>query len=170
MRKLYFIICSIMLVSFLGAENYKQVSGLKAFYRNGQTFLSWDGVEHYGEIKSEDVREGGISQPCFLRLFASKKRIEGSKTNILTYNVYRYSEKITPENISKAEKAGTVSPLSVYYYFGLGLEWKEDNRKDKTVFRHCFEPEKTLEDFKEVFVSTIKDAGKYFHKALKKKD
>ncbi len=93
-------------------EKPPQVTELKPFHRDGQTFLTWKELEDLAEGK-EDVTWGEM---------AEKVRAANPMVGIIPkwpqreirYSVYRHDEPITPANIGQAEFIHDVMQGSVY--------------------------------------------------------
>ncbi len=86
-----------------------QASGLKAFHRSGQTFLTWKEIED--PVGSDQVKWGQL------------KLILGDldRERRLRYCVYRSEEPITAGTIHRAELIATVKPLSSWNVNGRNI-------------------------------------------------
>ncbi|MCK4790588.1 MAG: hypothetical protein KAV87_43030, partial [Desulfobacteraceae bacterium] len=160
------IICLFLLffhsVAYDEVTRSKQVTGLKAFHRSGQTFLVWNGIEKYGEPSAEGKISGGLLQTEF------KKRVNVLKQakkdgHEICYRVYRSDRPIDANSLQDAELLAEVQPLSVYYPFHLGMSWYQDKFRDKIIPRLAVEPEKPLKDGQELYVHTVTEPGATYY-------
>jgi hypothetical protein len=160
---LLILIFSILSCSKIdGSSNIPQVTGLKVFHQNGQTFIVWNGIERYGEPSAEDEVLGGLLQPAFKKKLELLKKAEKEGKKI-SYQIYRSTNSITSTSIKSAELIADVQPLSVYYPFHLGMTWYGEIHKNSVIPRIAVEPLKTLNDGQEVYVHTIKKNGRFFY-------
>jgi len=94
------------------ANKPKQITGLKAFHRHGQTFLTWTEIEDIAEGKA-DITWGEM---------VKKVRACNPMVGIIPkwpdreirYSVYRHTAPITAANIAQAEFIHDVAQGSVY--------------------------------------------------------
>ena len=86
-----------------------QVSGLKAFHRDGQTFLTWQ------ESRIRRERRGGLGRT------QGDPRRPGRQAQT-RYCVYRSERPITAANLASAELLATVKPLSCWNTNGRNIE------------------------------------------------
>lgn len=140
----------------------KQVTGLQAFHRSGQTFIVWNGIENYGEPLPEGKVPGGLLQAEFKKKYEALKKAEKNGRK-LTYRIYRSDKPINSNTIKSAELIAEAQPLSVYYPYHLGMYWYEDSFSKSIVPRLAVEPGNSLEDGQEVYVHTVKKTGKSYY-------
>ena len=87
-----------------------QATGLDAFHRSGQTFLTWKEIH-------EPVR---ADQPKWGKLRAILKGLDRDRE--IRYCIYRSREPITAETLSGAERIATVKPVSCWNINGRNIE------------------------------------------------
>ncbi|HET6429660.1 MAG TPA: hypothetical protein VFJ30_14680 [Phycisphaerae bacterium] len=93
-------------------EPPEQVTGVKAFHRRGQTFLTWKEVEDLAE-GNEDINWGEMA-PKVAECNPMVGIIPKWPQREIRYSVYRHSEPITAANIGEAEFVHDVMQGSVY--------------------------------------------------------
>jgi len=95
-----------------------QVSGLKAFHRAGQTFLTWDDP-------TDTLGDGPIT---WGRLREARRAMD--RKQAVRFRIYRHTESITAQNVGKARRVAEVGPLS-----GFNLNsWSIERLINQTVF------------------------------------
>jgi hypothetical protein len=95
-----------------------QITGLRAFHRAGQTFLTWD----------DPADTFGNAPVTWGQLRESLRSTDGKRA--LRYRVYRHTEPITARNVAKARRLADVGPLS-----GFNVNsWSIERLINQTVF------------------------------------
>jgi len=87
-----------------------QATGLRAFHRAGQTFLTWR--EMAGPVGSDAIRWGQLKR--ILDGLDAERRVR--------YCVYRHSRRITARNLHEAELLAVVKPLSCWNVGGRNID------------------------------------------------
>ncbi|KPK83808.1 MAG: hypothetical protein AMJ81_07225 [Phycisphaerae bacterium SM23_33] len=153
-----------LLVALAGRADGEQVKGLGAFHRSGQTFLTWQAVETYGELSAEQRMAGGLEAADHKRRLAERDKADKAKTGV-RYWVYRSAKPIADAaSLAAAEKVGEVAPLSIYYPGRNRNHWR--SALLPTV---CIEDEKPLPNGAELFVHTLdkqEKPGKFYYAVL----
>ena len=88
----------------------QQVTGVNAFHRAGQTFITWKEIE---DLVGKDAVKWRDLKALLDRM---------DKTREVRYCVYRHTDPITADNIHGAERIATVRPLSCWNVNGRNIE------------------------------------------------
>ncbi len=94
----------------------RQTAGLKAFHRNGQTFLTWTEIDRL--IDKEQIPWKEFEKifldaaPDILQTWWKKPDDIARRT--VLYRIYRHDEPITTGNLAEAERIDEIYPLSGY--------------------------------------------------------
>jgi len=92
-----------------------QVTGVKAFHRAGQTFITWREISD--PVGRDKITWGAL-----------KAIMDGvDRTGRLRYCVYRHSERITAANLHQAELIAQVKPLSGWNVNGRNIDRPVDD-------------------------------------------
>ena len=146
-----------------GPVRAQQVAGLEAFHRSGQTFLTWQAAETYGQITDEQKNRGGLDEADYKKRVAARTQADKQKQG-LRYHVYRSGEPISASSLESAELVGQVAPLSIYYPGRGKGHWRNE-----LLPAMCVEDLKPLPLDRELFVYTSgKDEkpGKHYYAVL----
>ena len=100
------------------------VTGLKAFCRSGQVFMTWQ------EVQTPFAGKGEVQ---WTALKAERDRIAAGKGAIVTYRVYRHAKPITPESLLEAELVDDVRQHSAYDDSEIKTVWKGEGEKNVRV-------------------------------------
>ncbi len=100
------------------------VTGLKAFYRAGQVFLTWK------EVNSPFQ---GSDQVQWKLLKAERTRIAAGRGPIITYRIYRHSGLITAGTLAEAELLDEVGQHSAFDERQIKTVWKGEQIKNVRV-------------------------------------
>ena len=87
-----------------------QVTGVKAFHRAGQTFLTWKEIDD--PVATDEIRWGQFKR--ILDNLDQERRVR--------YCVYRSAKPITAGNLHEAERIATVKPLSCWNVNGRNVD------------------------------------------------
>ena len=133
------------------------VTGLKAFHRAGQVFLTWREVNN----KLADQQE------VTWREFKD----ETSRPRLATYRVYRHTKPITPQMLAQAELLDEIGQFSCFDPQMVQTEWKGEQIKnvkvdDARVPRTAVEPKTELPPGTGVFVRTTAKPGEYYYAVI----
>lgn len=176
-QKKYYLFTGIILFCFLpfwllgqtatkdSSASLAQVSDLQAVHRNGQTFLTWNGVWNYLDKEYGNGANSEISQPEFLKLYKQLRQdIKSGKAPI--YHIYRSLEPIDTQTLAQAKLVAKVEPLSVFYPEFYGMYWYDKKFQNMTIPRISIDAQKSLAPQKEVWVETTKSPGTYYYAVL----
>jgi hypothetical protein len=94
----------------------RQATNLKAFHRDGQTFLTWTEID---KLITEDPVRWKQFNEVFLanapdRVDTWWKKPETGPRRTVLYRIYRSDRPITAENLAEAERIDEIYPLSGY--------------------------------------------------------
>ena len=137
------------------------VTGLMAFYRAGQVFLTWKEVNSPFE---------GKEQVAWNDLKAELDRIRSAQAPAVTYRIYRHTRPITAQTLSEAELVDEVGQHSAFDEREIKTEWKGEQIKNVRVAealvpRIAVEEKAELSAGTGVFVATCRQDGD-FHYAV----
>jgi len=135
------------------------VTGLKAFYRAGQVFLTWK------EIKSPFT---GMEDVAWKNLRAERQRIGAGRGAIVTYRIYRHSKPVTARTLAEAELLDEVAQHSAFDEREIKTEWKGEQIKNVRVSearvpRTAVEEKAELPVGTGVFVRTCRRNGDFYY-------
>ncbi len=137
-----------------------QVAGVKAFYRSGQVFITFNEIEVYAGGK-EQVTWGELGKR--LAGINYEGPIPNDGAGEVRYRVYRHDKPITPATIGAAELVGEAVPGSMY---NTRLVPGGDfiKRRPKAVAgRLAVEPGKPLPPGTGLFVHTCRRHGNHYY-------
>ena len=155
----------------------RPATGLRAFHRAGQVFLTFKEVDCpfidadadalAGRKPAEDVSWNRFSQ--------YRSDLSGGKIAEIAYRVYRHGKPITAANLHEAELLGEVPQLSILDERMIKTEWKGERIKNvrlggARVPRVCVEPKKELPVGTGVFVRTTDKAGTFHYAVISVRD
>ncbi|MBM4040404.1 MAG: hypothetical protein FJ290_18000 [Planctomycetes bacterium] len=101
-----------------------RATGLKALYRAGQVFLTWNEV---------NCPFAGKEVVLWKELKADLDRIRGSDGPVTTYRIYRHTKPITRQTIAQAELVDEVGQHSAFDEREIKTEWKGEQIKNVRV-------------------------------------
>jgi len=143
----------------------KQVTGLKAFYRAGQVFITWNEIE--------DLSEGQDRYPWGdlikkVRGYHADGLIPNDKAREIRYRVYCHAKPITAKTIGDAELLADVAPGSGFNTRIVRRIWQGENRPSKLddafiAVRLGVEPKGPLKSGVGVHVHTCRKAGRRYY-------
>ncbi len=145
-----------------------QVGGVKAFYRNGQVFVSFREIEDYA-ARLMAARPADKDRLTWGELDSRFKGVgyEGTIPNDdeseLRYRVYRHSAPITPASIGQAELVGEAVPGSVYNTRLVPGGDFIKQRPEAVAGRLAIEPGKPLPHGSGLFVHTCARNGNHHY-------
>ncbi len=136
-------------------------TGLKAFHRAGQVFLTWQEVR---------CPFAGKAEVPWDEMQAHRKALAEGKAEQVSYRIYRHAEPITSGNLHRAELLDEVAQLSAFDERMIQTEWKGERIKNVRVGsarvpRVCVQPQAELPVGTGVYVRTSDRAGE-FHYAV----
>ncbi len=134
---------------------------LKAFYRAGQVFLTWQ------EVHSPFA---GRDEVQWKDLEADLQRMAAGTGPVVTYRIYRHTRAITPETLARAELLDEVPQHSAFDQRQIRTEWKGERIKNVRVAeapvpRTCVEEKTELPAGTGVWATTCRRDGQ-FHYAV----
>jgi len=97
------------------------VTGLRAFYRAGQVFLTW---------KEVHTPFAGKDKVQWKDLQADLKRIGAGKGPVVIYRIYRHTRPITPKTLADTELLAEVGQHSALDQRQIRTEWKGERIKN----------------------------------------
>ena len=135
------------------------VTGLKAFYRAGQVFLTW------GEANCPFA---GPDEVKWKDLKADLDRIRDGKGPVTTYRIYRHTRPITRATIAGAELLDEVGQHSAFDEREIKTEWKGEQIKnvrvgDAPVPRTAVEEKAMLPIGTGVWATTCRKDGDFYY-------
>ncbi|KPK82703.1 MAG: hypothetical protein AMJ81_09465 [Phycisphaerae bacterium SM23_33] len=142
------------------------VTGLKAFHRAGQVFLTFDEV---------DCPFAGKQELSWDEMKALQQKLAAGKLAEVCYRVYRHTRPITAGNLREAELLDEVEQLSAFDERMIQTEWKGERIKNVRVGqarvpRVCVEPLKEVPVGTGVFVRTSEQAGEFYYAVISAAD
>jgi len=135
------------------------ISGLNAFYRSGQVFLTWK------EINSPFQ---GRQEVPWRDLKDELERIRAGRGSIVSYRIYRHTKPITPRTLAEAELLDEVPQHSAFDQREIKTEWKGEQIKNVRV-DEALVPRTAVEEKAElpvgtgVFVTTCRRGGDFYY-------
>jgi len=141
-------------------------SGLRAFYRAGQVFLTWKEVNSPFE---------GKEQVAWQDLKAGLDRIRDGREPAITYRIYRHRKPITPQTLAQAELVDEVGQHSAFDEREIKTEWKGEQIKNVRV-AEALVPRAAVEEKAElpvgtgVFVATCRQAADFYYAVVSTMD
>ena len=137
------------------------VTGLKAFHRAGQVFLTWN------EVNSTLVGKDEVTWDEFR---AERERVRKDPAGTITYRIYRHTQPIAAATLGEAELLDEVDQFSCFDERMVETEWKGEQIKNVKVGsarvpRAVVEPMTELKPGTGVWVRTTDKPGK-FHYAV----
>jgi len=135
------------------------VTGLKAFYRAGQVFLTW------GEVNTPFT---GKDKVPWKDLEADLKAIGAGTKPVTTYRIYRHSRPITAKTLTDAELLDEVVQHSAFDQSEIRTSWKGEQIKnvrvpEALVPRTSVEAKTELPVATGVWVGTVRKAGTFYY-------
>ena len=142
------------------------VTGLKAFHRAGQVFLTFD------EVKCPFA---GKEEVPWDELKRYRRAFDVGRIVHVSYRVYRHVKPITAANLHQAELLDEVPQLSGLDERMIQTEWKGERIKNVRVGsarvpRVCVKPLKELPVGTGVYVRTSDKAGKFYYAVVSAAD
>ncbi len=157
-------------VSYEGklAEPPPQVSGLRAFCRGGQVFLTFTEVEDLSEGQDRYAWGDLIKK---LKGYSADGPIPKDEKRELRYHLYRSDRPITAKNIGQAELLAEVVPGSGFNTRIVQRIWQGENRPSKLddsfiAVRLGVEAGKPLPSGVGVYVHTLRRSGRGYYAVL----
>lgn len=138
----------------------KQVTNVKAFFANGQVFVTFKEIEDFASGK-EQITWGELARR--FKDITYEGPIPRDDKSELRYRVYRHDKPITPASIGQAELVGEVGPGSIYNT-KLVPDGDFIKRRGKAVaLRLAAEPGKPLQPGSGLFVHTCRHHGRHYY-------
>jgi len=138
----------------------KQVTGLKAFCRGGQVFLTFREIEVYVG-GAEDVTWGDLAKR--FRGIHATGPVPRDDPHEVRYRVYRHTEPITAATIGEAHLLAEVAPGSMYNTRLVPGGDFIKRRPEAVALRLAVEPGKPLAPGSGLYVHTAKRPGKMYY-------
>lgn len=140
----------------------RQVTGMRAFCRSGQVFITFKEIEDLSEGQQRYAWGDLIKK---LRGYAADGPIPKDDARELRYRVYRHDEPITAQTIGEAELLADVVPGSGFNTRMVRRIWQGENRPSKLdesfiAVRLGVEPGKPLPSGVGLHVHTVRRGGK----------
>ena len=138
------------------------VTGLKAFWRAGQVFLTWQ------EVNSKFAGRDEVTWGEYKK---EVDRIRAGRGPITTYRIYRHSRPITARTLAEAELLDEVGQYSCFDERMVQTEWKGERIKnvkvdDARVPRTAVEPMTELPCGTGVWVRTTDKPGRHYYAVI----
>jgi len=158
---------SVLEIAYEGRldEPPPQVSDVRAFYRAGQVFITFEEIQ--------DLTEGQARYPWGslikkTRGYTADGIIPRDDPRELRYRVYRHGEPITPQSIGRAELLAEVLPASGVNTRMVRRIWQGENVPSKLddafiAVRHAVRPLEPLPSGRGVYVHTVARPGKAYY-------
>jgi hypothetical protein len=148
-------------ISYAGAvkDPPPAVKGLKAFYRAGQVFLTWQ------EIESPFAGQESVQ---WKDLQVEVERIRAGKGPIVSYRIYRHTAPLAAASLAEAELLDEVPQHSAFDEREIKTQWKGEQVKNVRV-PETLVPRLFVEESRElpigtgVWVSTCRKAGESYY-------
>ena len=138
----------------------EQLEGMKAFYRNGQVFITFKEIEDYADGK-EDVTWGELSNRFSgVRDTGPVPRDEDREVR---YRIYMHDKPISAETICEARLLADVYPGSMYNTRLLPGGDFIQQRPDAVALRLAVEPGKPLPPGNGLYVHTVSQEGERYY-------
>lgn len=138
----------------------KQVTGVKAFCRSGQVFVTFREIENYTSGK-EEVTWGELG-----KRFADisyEGPIPRDQPHEIRYPVYAHDRPISPRTIGQAELLARVAPGSIYNTRLVPGGDFISKRPDAVALRLAIEPGQPLPPGSGLYVHTVHQGGKRYY-------
>jgi len=138
------------------------VTGLKAFYRLGQVFLTWN------EINTPFL---GKQEVRWKELKAELDRIRDGRGPIVAYRIYRHTRPITAQTLAQADLLDEVAQHSAFDEREIKTEWKGEQEKNVRVAeapvpRTAVEEKSQLPIGTGVWATTCRNQGEFYYAVI----
>jgi len=150
-------------IAYEGQEKWArppQVSGVKAFYRSGQVFLTFKEIENFAGGK-EEITWGELAARFREINYEGPIPKDGKKE--LRYRVYMHNKPITAANLGKAKLLGQCVPGSIYNTRLVPGGDFIKRRPKAVVLRLAVEPGRILPPAYGLYVHTVAHHGKWHY-------
>ncbi len=167
-----FLACSILCLncgqlSRAEIDPATQVTGLRAFHRNGQTFLLWNSLPAARPEPANGEAEYGVAQVAYKQMLAALEQ-QDRNGNKVRYRVYRSATAIKrPQDLHNARRIAEVAPLSIYYPAHFGLYWHAEKYQESVIPTLAVEAEQPLKPGQELYVHTVKESGVAYYAVVR---